>query len=85
MPFNLDALIDALAERVAEKLRPELNGRANGNGAAIKPRLLTVEQAGTYLSRSSASVRLDGRCCPECRSGRVSVQIIRSVTTVSEK
>ena len=53
--FNLDVLIDALAERVAEKLRGDI-----GNGAsttAVKPRLLTVEQAATYLGRTKEAVQ----------------------------
>ena len=53
--FNLDVLIDALAERVAEKLRGDI-----GNGASItvvKARLLTVEQAATYLGRTKEAVQ----------------------------
>ncbi len=40
--LNLDALLDLLAERVAAKVRAEIVQA--GNGAAIRPRLLTIEQ-----------------------------------------
>ena len=53
--INLDVLIDALAERVAVKLRTE--GSQGADGPPIRPRLLTVEQAATYLGRSKASVQ----------------------------
>ncbi len=53
--FNLDALIDALADRVADKLEARLT--AAGNGAGIKPRLLTIEQAATYLGRTKEAVQ----------------------------
>ena len=45
----------------------------------------SVRKSAAINTGKLPTVRLDGRCCPECRSGRVSVQIIRSVTTVSEK
>jgi excisionase family DNA binding protein len=51
---TLDALIDALAERVAAKVRAELNG---DHAEAVKPRLFTVEQAGSYLGRSKEAVQ----------------------------
>jgi excisionase family DNA binding protein len=48
--FTLDTLLESLAERVASKLRaaPATEG--------ISPRLLTVEQAATYLGRSKDAV-----------------------------
>ena len=52
---NLETLLDILAEKVAAKVRAEL--AQAGNGTAIRPRLLSVEQAAAYLGRSSASVR----------------------------
>ena len=54
-PFNYDALLEDLATRVAAKLRGEL-GNGNGNGTGVKPRLLTIEQAATYLGRSKEAV-----------------------------
>ena len=53
--LNLDVLIDALADRLAGKLRTE--GSQGAGGPAIRPRLLTVEQAATYLGRTKASVQ----------------------------
>jgi hypothetical protein len=53
--FDFDALLDAVAERIAAKIR--LNDLGAGEHGQIKPRLLTVEDAGAYLSRSQSSVR----------------------------
>ena len=53
--LDLDSLLDALAERVVEKLRPSLLGTSSSRCA--EPRLLTVEQAASYLGRSKASVQ----------------------------
>ena len=53
--LNLDAFVDALAEKVADRVGARL-AQAN-NGTTIKPRLLSIEQAGQYLSRSAHSVR----------------------------
>jgi excisionase family DNA binding protein len=53
--LNLDSLLDALVDRVAERLATRLPW--NGNGGAIRPRLLTVEQAADYLGRSKAAVQ----------------------------
>ena len=53
--LTIDALLDALAERVAAKIRTEL--AQNGDSNQIKPRLLSIEQAATYLGRSAHSVR----------------------------
>ena len=52
--FTLEALLDALAERVAIKVRGE---RAQDCGGGVGPRLLTVDQASSYLGRSKASVQ----------------------------
>jgi len=51
--LTLDALIDALADRVAARVRAELIG---DHSEAVRPRLLTVEQAGSYLGRSKEAV-----------------------------
>ena len=53
--FNFDVMIDALADRLAGKLRTE--GSQGAGGPAIRPRLLTVEQAATYLGRTKTSVQ----------------------------
>ena len=53
--FNLDVLIDAFAERVAVKVRAESSRGAGG--PLVRPRLLAVEQAATYLGRTKASVQ----------------------------
>ncbi len=53
--FNFDVVIDALADRLAGKLRT--GGSRGEGGPAIRPRLLTVEQAATYLGRTKASVQ----------------------------
>ncbi len=53
--FDIDCLLDALAEKVAGRLRAELESTATT--ATVRPRLLTVDQAATYLGRSKASVQ----------------------------
>ena len=52
--LDIDGLLDKLAERVADRIGERLGG--NGSGA-VRPRLLTVEQAAHYLGRSKASVQ----------------------------
>ena len=51
--FDLNALVDALAAKVADRVRVELGG----SGATLRPRLLTIEQAGVYLSRTTAAIQ----------------------------
>jgi excisionase family DNA binding protein len=53
--FQLDGLLDALAERVAEKVRASL--ARDGGALAVRPRLLTVEQAAVYLGRTKEAVQ----------------------------
>jgi hypothetical protein len=53
--FNFDLLIDAFADRVAAKVRAELS--QDGAAPSIKPRLLSVEGAARYLSRTPSAVR----------------------------
>jgi excisionase family DNA binding protein len=50
--FNLDGLVDALAERVAAKVAERMQ-----SSGAVKPRLLTVEQAATYIGRTKDAVQ----------------------------
>lgn len=52
--FNFDGLLEALAQRVAAHVRAEL---AQGDAVRVKPRLLTVEQAGTYLGRTEEAMQ----------------------------
>ncbi|MGO9262719.1 MAG: helix-turn-helix domain-containing protein [Bryobacteraceae bacterium] len=48
----MDMLVDAIAAAVAEELKPLLEM------ASVKPRLLTVEQAGIYVGRTPNAVRI---------------------------
>ena len=68
--FNIDGLLDALADRVVGRLRAEME--QNGSGASIRPRLLTVDQAATYLGRSKASVQhlISDQAIPVVRNDR---------------
>ena len=52
--FNFESLILVLAKRVAAEVRAEL---ADSAGAGLKPRLLTVEQASTYMGRSEDAMQ----------------------------
>jgi excisionase family DNA binding protein len=53
--LDLEYLLDALAERVADRLKSTTQG---GTASQFPtPRLLTVEQAAAYLSRTKASVQ----------------------------
>ena len=52
--FNIELLLDSLADRVAARLGNRL---AESNGTAIRPRLLTVDQAAMYLGRTKTSVQ----------------------------
>jgi len=67
--FDIDALLDSLAERVAAKLgnRP---GTISHEG--IAPRLLTAEQAATYLGRTKEAIQhmISNGKLPTVRSDR---------------
>ena len=54
--INLNSLLNSFAELLASKLsaRPAEPG---GDGGRIRPRLLTVEQAATYLGRTKDAVQ----------------------------
>jgi excisionase family DNA binding protein len=52
--FSLESIVESLVERIAVKVRDRL-GR--DEGPHIAPRLLTVEQAAQYISRSRAAVQ----------------------------
>ena len=68
--FDIDALLDALADKVAARLRSELD--RNGSAAGIRPRLLTVDQAATYLGRTKTSMQhlISDRAIPVVRHDR---------------
>jgi len=68
--LSLDTIVDVLAEKLAERLERRL--APAGNGAAIRPRLLTVEQAAVYIGRSKEAMQhmvTDGKI-PTVRSDR---------------
>lgn len=52
--FNIDALIDLLAVRVAKEVCARLPQA--GGAAAVKPRLMTIEQGGHYCGRSKKAM-----------------------------
>ena len=66
---NLEHVLDVLADKVAQRLRAD--GTTLG-GASIRPRLLTVEQAATYLGRTVDAVQhmISARRLPVVRDGR---------------
>lgn len=51
-----DQFVNAIADEVERRLLPALAG-AGAGGVRPRPRLLTVEAAGEYLSRSAESIR----------------------------
>ena len=53
--FNLNALLESLSEFLADKVAAKLEGRVNGSGRVT--RLLTVEQAASYLGRTKEAVQ----------------------------
>jgi excisionase family DNA binding protein len=67
--FNFDALLDILAERVSARVRADLAPELAG---AVKPRLLTVDQAAVYLGRSRDATQhlLSSGNLPAVRSDR---------------
>jgi excisionase family DNA binding protein len=81
--LGVDALVDAIAERIVAKLRSEFERTRDG----ITPRLLTVEQAAQYLSRSPASVRhlINAGKLPVSRlDGRVFLDIVNLNRIIDE-
>ena len=53
--FDIDGLLDSLAEKVVVRLRAEME--RTETTTTVRPRLLTVDQAATYLGRSKVSVQ----------------------------
>ncbi len=68
--FDIDALLADLAKRVATELRAELDHTATT--ATVRPRLLTVDQAATYLGRTKTSIQhlISERAIPVVRHDR---------------
>ncbi len=52
--FNIDALLTGLAKRVAAEVCSEMQQAEAAPG--VRPRLLTLEQAGQYLGRTRQAV-----------------------------
>ena len=53
--FDIDSFLDSLAEKVVGRLRAELESTTTT--ATVRPRLLTVDQAATYLGRTKTSIQ----------------------------
>ena len=52
--LNIDGLLESLADRVSSKLAERV---PSVSGGASQARLLTVQQAATYLGRTKAAVQ----------------------------
>jgi excisionase family DNA binding protein len=52
--FEFESLIDALAKRVAAQVRAELT---DDSASTFRPRLLTVDQAATYMGRTVEAIQ----------------------------
>lgn len=57
--LNLDAVLAALADALAEPVAVRVAERLAqaDNGGAIRPRLLSIEQAAVYLGRTKEAMR----------------------------
>ena len=68
--FDIDGLLDCLAEKVVGRLRAELD--RTETTATVRPRLLTVDQAATYLGRTKTSIQhlISERAIPVVRHDR---------------
>ncbi len=68
--FDIDGLLDSLAEKVVGRLRAELD--RTETTATVRPRLLTVDQAATYLGRTKTSIQhlISERAIPVVRHDR---------------
>jgi excisionase family DNA binding protein len=51
--LNIDALLDALADKVVQRLRED----SAGSVGAVRPRLLTIDQAAVYIGRTKDAVQ----------------------------
>ena len=52
--FNIDGLLESLADRISSRLAERL---PSVSGGATQARLLTVQQAATYLGRTKTAVQ----------------------------
>jgi excisionase family DNA binding protein len=52
--FNFDSIIQAFAKRMAAQVRAEL---ADDSSSVLRPRLLTVAQAATYMGRTEEAMQ----------------------------
>ncbi len=68
--FDINDLLDSLAEKVVGRLRAELD--RTETTATVRPRLLTVDQAATYLGRTKTSIQhlISERAIPVVRHDR---------------
>ena len=55
--LSLDVLLAALADALAERVAARLDTRTGDGAAAVKPRLLTIEQAAVYLGRTKEAIQ----------------------------
>lgn len=55
--LNIDGLLDALAGILAEKVATKLENNAGTGAGSVRQRLLTVDQAGSYLGRTREAVQ----------------------------
>lgn len=53
--FTIEALLDALADKIAARVNSQ--SEQSGSISAVRPRLLTVEEAATYLGRTKSSIQ----------------------------
>jgi excisionase family DNA binding protein len=51
---NFDGLLDSMAELIAEKVAKRIT---SSNSGPVQPRLLTVDQAATFLGRTKEAVQ----------------------------
>jgi excisionase family DNA binding protein len=52
--LDFESILDALADRIATRLE---SAQVSDTPGAVAPRLLTVEQAASYIGRTKASVQ----------------------------
>lgn len=67
---TIDDVLNLLADRIAERVRAQL--LEDGTGTSIRPRLITVDQAATYLGRTKDAVQhlISSGKLPTVRSDR---------------
>lgn len=70
--MDLSALLDLLAENLAARLQRLPVAQTQPGASVVTPRLLTVEQAASYLGRTKASVQhmVSSGCLPVVKADR---------------